>query len=74
MDLATVLLFFASPLVQIQSLTARTTARNRDLNPIGRNSNIRQNFGTNSRSYNIKGFISPLDVVEDANLIASIRT
>ena len=73
-NLATVLLFFASPLVQIQSLTARTTARNRDLNPIGRNSNIRQNFGTNSRSYNIKGFISPLDVVEDANLIASIRT
>ena len=69
---ALMVLFFFSPLVQIQSVTTQLGARNRDLNPIGNKSNIRQNFGSNSRKFNIRGFISPLDILNDPTILYGV--
>lgn len=55
-----VLQLIFDPLIKIEKVRTRSSARNRDLNPVGLKRNIRQNFGMDSRKITIDGYISPL--------------
>ena len=72
MDVAMLLLFLASPLLNITNLKYSLNARNRSLNPLGKYRNIRQNFGTDSKTYNLSGYITPVQAF-DPSLVKVIQ-
>ncbi len=49
-----------TPIVYVNEVIGKLEARNKDLNPIGLKRNLRQHFGSNSKKFTIKGFVSPL--------------
>lgn len=71
-DVAMLLLFLASPLLNITNLKYSLNARNRSLNPLGKFRNIRQNFGTDSKTYTMSGYITPVQAF-DPTLVKVIQ-
>lgn len=49
-----------TPLIYVTEVAGKLEARNKDLNPIGLKRNLRQHFGTHSKKFTIRGFVSPL--------------